>query len=86
MGCTGWQALEIPETQEWETRPGNSLERSHLRLMLHWERNLLLRGSCRFLEEKQKGAKLSEGNPQKKGGKSQRDQNIYSPTLGDQAP
>lgn len=54
MGCTGWQVLEILEIQEWETRPGSSLERSHLRLMLHWERNLLLQGSCRFLEEGKK--------------------------------
>lgn len=57
MGCKDWQALESPETQEWATRLGSSLERSHLRLMLHWERNLLLQGSCRFLKQKEKKAK-----------------------------
>ncbi len=62
MGCTDSQVPEILETQEWETRPGSSLERSHLRLMLHWERSLQLQGSCRFLEEKKKKkkAKLSK--------------------------
>lgn len=48
MGCMGSQVLEILETQEWETRLGSNQERSHLRLMLHWERNLLLQVSCRF--------------------------------------
>lgn len=52
MGCTGWQVPETLETQEWETRPVSSLERSHLHLMLHWERNLLHQGSCRFLRKK----------------------------------
>lgn len=62
MGCTGWQVPETLETQEWETRPVSSLERSHLHLMLHWERSLLHQGSCRFLREKNKTqkAKLSE--------------------------
>lgn len=52
MECRGLLALETQETQEWETRLVNSLEKSHLHLMLHWERNLLPQGSCRFLEEK----------------------------------
>lgn len=49
-GCTDWQVLEILETQEWETKQGSNLERSHLHLMLHWEKNLQLQESCRFLE------------------------------------
>lgn len=52
MGCRGLQGLEIQETQEWETRLVSILERNRLHLTLHWERNLRLQGSCRFLEEK----------------------------------
>lgn len=50
MGCRGWQVPEILESQEWGTRPGSSREKSHLHPMQHSGRNLLLRGSCRFLK------------------------------------
>lgn len=82
----GWQVLEILETQEWETRPASSLERSHLHLTLRWERNLLLRGSCRFLEAKQKKGQNLVNETKKKQKKKQSDLGIHSPTLGDQAP
>lgn len=47
MGCMGWQVPEILESQEWETKQGSNQEKSHLHLMLHWGRTLLLQGSCR---------------------------------------
>lgn len=50
----GWQVPEILESQEWETKQGSNQEKSHLRLMLHWGRTLLLQGSCRCLEGKLK--------------------------------
>jgi len=71
MGCRGWQVLETPESQEWETRRGSSRERSHWRLTPRWERNLPLRGSCRFLEEQHKRAKFRKRNPKHKINKRQ---------------
>ena len=50
-GCTGLQVRENLGSQESGTRQGSSRERSHLRLMLRWERNRLHQESCRFLEE-----------------------------------
>lgn len=47
-----WQAPETLETRVWETRLGSNLERSRWRLTLRWERSPLLRGSCRFLRDK----------------------------------
>lgn len=88
MGCRGWQVLEIQETREWETRLVSSPERNHLHLMLHWERNLPLQGSCRFLEEKETNKKRKKSvteNPKIKE-RSQSNLGIHSPTLGDQAP
>lgn len=87
MGCMGWQVLETPGTQEWGTRLGSTLERSHLRLMLHWERNLLLQGSCRFLKKKNKTNKIPKSvNENQQQEKRKGKLGIHSPTLGDQAP
>lgn len=54
MGCRGWPVLENQESQEWETRLENNLERSHLHLMLRWERNLLPLVSFHCLDGKKK--------------------------------
>lgn len=59
MGYTGWQGLEILETQEWATRLESSPEKSHLRPTLHWEKSLLLQESCRFLKDREEKAKSS---------------------------
>lgn len=59
MGCRGWPVLEIQESQVWETTPVNNLERSHLHLMLRWERNLLPLVSFHFLDGGKKKVLLS---------------------------
>lgn len=58
----GWQVPEILESQEWETKQGSNQEKSHLRLMLHWGRTLLLQGSCRCLEGKNQTSVNEEQN------------------------
>lgn len=55
MGCRGWPVLENQESQAWVTRLVNNLERSHLHLMLRWERILLPLVSFHFLDGEEKG-------------------------------
>lgn len=55
------QVREIQETPEWGTRLVSNPERTHLHLMQHWERTLLLQGSFHYLQgEKQNETELSD--------------------------